>query len=84
MSVNILITGSSEVGISKTEAFLMTKFAIKDMGDASLFLGMQRSRSRLKGALDINQGNCVNAILQRHRLVDSRLGNTRGTGKTWT
>ena len=37
----------------------MTKFALKDPGDVSLILGMQVSRDRLKGALDINQGNYV-------------------------
>ena len=37
----LLITGSSEVGISKAKAFLMTKVAMKDLGDVSLILGMQ-------------------------------------------
>ena len=54
---DLLVTGSSEIGISKTKAFLMTKFAMKDLGDVSLILGMQVSRGRLKGTLDINQGN---------------------------
>ena len=55
----VLVTGSSEVGISKTKAFLMTKFAMKDLGDVSLILGMQVSSDRLKGTLDTNQGNYV-------------------------
>ena len=78
---DLLVTGSSEVGISKTKAFLMTKFAMKDLGDVSLILGMQVSRDRLKGTLDINQGNHVKAILQRHEFVDSRSVSTPGTGK---
>ena len=53
---DLLVTGSSEVGISKTKAFLITKFA------------MQVSRDRLKGNLDINQGNYAKAILQRYGL----------------
>ena len=57
---DLLVTGSS---------FLMTKFAMKDLGDVSLILGMQVSRDRLKGTLDINQGNYVNAILQRYGFV---------------
>ena len=69
---DLLVTGSSEVGNSKTKAFLMTKFAIKNLGDVSLIFGMQVSRDRLKGTLDMNQGNYVNAILQRHGFVDSR------------
>ena len=28
---DLLVTGSSEVGISKTKAFLMTKFVMKDL-----------------------------------------------------
>ena len=50
----------------------MTKFAMKDLGDVSVILGLQVSRDRLKGTLDMNQGNYVNAILQRHGFVDSR------------
>ena len=30
---DLLVTGSSEVGISKTKAFLMAKFVMKDLGD---------------------------------------------------
>ena len=35
------VTGSSEVGIFKTKVLLVTKFAMKDLGDVSLILGMQ-------------------------------------------
>ena len=42
---------------------------------------MQVSRDRLKGTLDINQGNYVNAILQRYGFVHSRSVSTPGTGK---
>ena len=59
----------------------MTKFAMKDLGDVSLILGMQVSRDRLKGALDINQGNLVKTILQRFGFVDSRSVSTPGNGK---
>ena len=78
---DLLVTGSSEVGISKTKALLMTKFAMKNLGDVSLILGMQVSRDRLKGTLDIDQGNHVNAILQRYEFVDSRSVSPSGTGK---
>ena len=78
---DLLVTGSSEVGISKTKAFLMTNFAMKDLGNVSLILGMQVSRDRLKGTLDINQGNYANAILQRYGFVHNRSVSTPGTGK---
>ena len=78
---DLLVTRSSEVGISKSKAFLMTKFAMKDLGDVSLILGMQVSRDRLKGTLHINRGNYVKAILQRFGFVDSRSVSTPGTGK---
>ena len=77
---DFLVTGSSEVGISKTKTLLMTKFAMKDLGDVSLILGMQVSRDRLKGTLDFDQGN-YKAILQRYGFVDSRSVSTSGTGK---
>ena len=54
---------------------------MKDLGDVSLILGMQVSRDRLKGALDINQGNLVKTILQRFGFVDSRSVSTPGNGK---
>ena len=78
---DLLVTGSSEVDISKTEAFPMTKFAMKDLG---LVLGIQVSCDRLKVTLDINQGNYVKAILQRSGFVDSRSVSTPGTGNPWT
>ena len=54
---------------------------MKDLGDVSFILGMQVSRDRLKGTLDINQRNYVNAILQRYGFVHSRSVSTLGTGK---
>ena len=39
------------------------------------------SRDRLKGTLDINQGNYIKAILQQFGFVDSRSVSTPGTGK---
>ena len=74
---DLLGTGSSEVGASKTKAFLITKFGIKELGDVSLILAMQVSRDILKGDLDINQGNYVNAILKQYAFVS-----TPGAGKT--
>ena len=59
----------------------MTKLAMKDLGDVSLISGMQVSRVRLKGTLNINQENYVNEILQRYGFVDSRSVSTPGTGK---
>ena len=79
---DLVVTGSSKVGISKTKAFLMAKFAMKDVGDVHLILGMQVSRDRQKGTLDINQGSYVNAILQRYGFVGSRSVSTSGTGKS--
>ena len=35
---DLLVTGWSEVGVSKTKAFLMIKFAMKDLGGVSLIL----------------------------------------------
>ena len=61
---DILVIGSSDVGFSKTKAFPMTEFAMKDLGDVAVILGTQVSLDRLKGTLDINQGNYVNVILQ--------------------
>ena len=50
--------------------------------NVSLILGMQVSRDRLKGTLDINQGNYVKAILQRQGFVDTISVSTPGTGKS--
>ena len=55
---DLLVTGSSEVGISKTKAFLMTKLAMKDLGDVSLILGIQVSRDRLKGMFVASKSGC--------------------------
>ena len=59
----------------------MTKFSMKGLGDVSLILGMQVFRDRLKGSLDINQGNYAKEILQRYGFVDRRSVSTPGTGK---
>ena len=77
----LFVTGSSEVCIFKTKAFLMTKFAMKDLGDVSLNLGMQVSRDRLNDTLDISRGNYVKAVLQRYGCVDGRSVSTPGAGK---
>ena len=49
-----------------------------------LILGMLLFRDLLKRTLDINQRNCVNAILQRYGFVDSRSVRTPATGKPLT
>ena len=78
----LLVTGLSEVGISKNKALQMTKFA--NLGDVSLIFGIQVSRDRLKGTLDIIQENNVKYILKRSGFVDSRSVSTPGTGNPWT
>ena len=78
---DLVVTGSSEVCISKTKAFLMAKFRRKDQGDFSLILGIQVSRDRLKVTLDINQGSYVNAILHRYGFVASRSVSTPSTAE---
>ena len=78
---DLFVAGSSEVAISKTTAVLKTKFVLKDLGGVSLILGMQVSRDRLKGTLDVNEGNYVKEILQRFWFVDSRSVSTSGTRK---
>ena len=54
--------------MSRTKAFLMTIFVMKDLGEVSLILEMQGSRDHLKGILDITHGKYLNAILQRYGL----------------
>ena len=60
---DLLVTGSSEVGMSKTKALLMSKFAMKDLGDVSLILGIQVTRDRLNDNLQLTK---VTRLCQRN------------------
>ena len=71
---DLLVIGPSEVGISKTKAFLMTKFALKGLGDVSLLSGMQVSRDRLKGTLGINRGKYVQHTPAAIRFCRQQIG----------
>ena len=60
---DLLDIGSSEVGISKTKEFLMTTFAMKDLGDVSLILGIQVTRDLLNDNLQLTK---VTRLCQRN------------------
>lgn len=58
----------------------MTKYAMTDMGEAGLVLGMTVTRDLTQGTLTISQASYVNSILERYGMSSCNSVSTPGSG----
>ena len=77
---DILITGRSEEVVKRLKKALMDRFAMTDMGEVSLILGMAVTRDYDAGTLTITQKDYVKNILERFGMLNSNPGHTPGYG----
>ncbi|GIL68887.1 hypothetical protein Vafri_22154 [Volvox africanus] len=68
---DFLTTSSDEELIKKVKAAIGEVFKIRDLGEAKVFLGMEISRG-VNGEVKLSQQHYIEALLQRHQLVDAK------------
>ena len=78
---DLMLTGGEKAVLKMLKEKLMSRFAITDMGDISLILGMQVTRNRENGMLTISQANCTRSVLEKYGMGECKPVNTPGAGK---
>ena len=75
--VDDILLATNDIGmLHETKRFLSKKFETKDLGDASLVLGIQIHRDRSQGILGLSQKSYIEKILKRFGLHDCKPGDT--------
>ena len=78
---DLVLAGGDKAVLKMLKEKLMSRFAITDMGDISLILGMQVTRNRENGMLTISQANCTRSVLEKYGMGECKPVNTPGAGK---
>ena len=68
---DLLIAGSNKSEIDKLKGELSSRFEMKDLGCASLLLGIQIKRSRVERKIFIHQTEYATEVLNRFSMTDS-------------
>ena len=75
--VDDILLATNYIGmLHGTKRFLSKKFEMKDLGDASLVLGIQIHRDRSRGILGLSQESYIEKILKRFGMHDCKPGDT--------
>src|SRR3569833_2696538 len=69
---DILIAARGAERIAKVKAHLAEKFDVRDLGEATYFLGMELSRDRAARTLKLTQKKLTGELLARHGLAGAR------------
>ena len=77
---DILLTGMNVAVLKQLKGALMTKYAMTDMGEAGIVLGMTVTRDLGQGTLTISQASYVSSILERYGMSTCNPVSTPGTG----
>lgn len=65
---DLLITGPSEVSVAEVRSMLMEKFAMTDLGDVSQIFGIEVTRNKEAGTIELNQGKYTLSVLARFNM----------------
>ena len=73
---DILLATNDIDMLHETKRFLLKKFEMKDLGDASFVLGIQIHRDRSRGILCLSQKSYIEKILKRFSMHDYKPSDT--------
>ena len=75
--VDDILLAINDIGLlHETKRFLSKQFEMKDLGDASFFLGIQICRDRSRGILRLSQKSYIDKLLKRFGMQDCKPGDT--------
>ena len=69
---DMLVVGSNMDNINRLKQKLSKEFDMKDLGPVKKNLGMQITRNKQKGLLQLSQAEYINRILQRVNMSDAK------------
>ena len=69
---DMLVAGSDMDDIKRLKQQLSKEFDMKDLGPAKKILGMQITRNKKKGSLQLSQAEYINRVLQRFNMGDAK------------
>jgi hypothetical protein len=69
---DVLIASDTKECVDEAKQKLMGVFDARDLGEATVFIGMQISRDREQGVLKLSQHNHITQMLAKHRMLESR------------
>jgi hypothetical protein len=72
----MLVAGFDMGEIRNLKMRLSKEFDMKDLGPAKKILGMQITRDKQKGTLQLSQGEYINRVLQRFNMGNAKLVST--------
>ena len=72
---DLLIAGNDLAAILSVKDEFKKRFKMKDLGEASEFLGMQIKRDRDGGTLTLSQPDYIDTILERFNMTDAKTAN---------
>ena len=67
---DILIFGKDKIQINRLKNLLHRRFQMTDLGQASMYLGMQITRDRNRNTIFLNQRKYIEIILDRFKMTD--------------
>ena len=67
---DILLVANDRGLLHEVKQFFSMKLGMKDMGDASYYIGIKIHRDRPRGILGLSQETYINKILERFRMKD--------------
>ena len=78
---NVLLPGKYRKVLERIKRKLMGRFSMTDMGDVLLVFGMEVTRDRTKGTVNITEENYVKSLLERYGMGNCNPAHTPGVGK---
>ena len=68
------LIGNGVETLSNVKKWLVDKFQMKDLGEASYVLGIKILRDRLNKTLALSQANYIDKVLERFSMENSKKG----------
>lgn len=69
---DLLIAGNNVPEMQRVKAEFSKRFKMKDLGDATEFLGLRIARDRNKRTLHLSQTSYIDKVLERFRMSDAK------------
>ena len=78
---DLFITGLSNASVTEVRDVLMATFAMTDLGDVQVIMGVEVKHNMEPGTIELDQGNYTRSVVERFKMSDCNPVYTTGTEK---